>query len=281
MLEQDYYRPETFEEAAELLDNFGKDARVLAGGTDLIINLKEDMIECKHLIDIKSLPEVREISYASNGELTIGGAVTLNEILDCEYIKLNYPIIHDAAKTVANSLVRNRATMVGNICNASPAGDMLSPALVLEGEIETLSKTGGRRRIPLKDFFKGVKKNALNENEMAVKVIFKPMEGKGCYLRKSRIKGHDLAQVGAAGFLRKNGQLTLALGAVAPTPVLFDNLGSFSSKDLKDEEVVNEIINKVVSNVHPISDQRASKEYRIAMVEYLTRSILENLAKEV
>ncbi|MDF2673918.1 MAG: coxM [Clostridiales bacterium] len=280
MLEQEYLRPETLSEAVMLKDKYGKDARILAGGTDLIINLRDNMISCKYIIDIKKVPEMREISYDQNSGLSVGGAVTLNEMMKNEEVKSKYPILVESSKTLANSLLRNRATMLGNICNASPAGDMIPSALVLEGSVEVLSNKGARN-IPLKHFFLGVKKNAIFDNEIAVRIIFPRFDGTGAYLKKSRIKGHDLAQIGVAGMLKNDGKLMLAIAAAAPTPLFFDNLGNFDKRNLGDENIIKNIIEKVMKNIHPISDQRASKEYRIAMAEYLIGEVLQKISKEV
>lgn len=280
MLDQEYLRPETLSEAVMLKDKYGKDARIFAGGTDLIINLRDNMVFCKYIIDIKKIPEMKEISYSEENGLSIGGAVTINEMMENEHVKSKYPILLECGKTLANSLLRNRATMLGNICNASPAGDMIPSALVLEGSVEVLSNDGART-IPLKSFFLGVKKNALLDNEIALRVIFPRSDGIGAYLKKSRIKGHDLAQIGSAGLLKNNGKLMFAIAAAAPTPLLFDSIGDYDKKDLNDENVINNIIKKVMENIHPISDQRASKEYRTAMAEYMIRGVMQKILKEV
>lgn len=280
MLDQEYLRPETLSELIMLKDIYGKDARILAGGTDLIINLKDNMLSCKYIIDIKKIPEMNEINYLDDRGLTVGGAVTLNEMMENEYVKSKYPILVESGKTLANSLLRNRATMLGNICNASPAGDMIPSALVLEGSVDVLSVKGART-IPLKDFFLGVKRNALYDNEIAIRIVFPSPDGTGAYLKKSRIKGHDLAQIGAAGMLKNNGELMIAIAAAAPTPLLINNLGNYDKKDLCDENTVRNLTDKIRENIHPISDQRASKEYRMAMAEYLIRGVLKKISKEV
>lgn len=279
MLEQSYFRVKSLSDAVEILDIYGKEAKVLAGGTDLIINLRENIISCKHLIDIKNIPEMRIIEFSEADGLSIGGAVSLNEIINSKLVQEKYPILVSAAQTLANHQLRNRATMLGNICNASPAGDMLTPSLVLKGVIEAVS-VAGVRQIVMKDFFQGVKKNALKENELAVRISFPPMNGKGKYLRLSRIKGHDLAQIGVAGFLKDDGVISFALGSVAPVPVLIEEFKLEAGK-LLDEKIKAEIIDKVMSKINPIGDQRASREYRLAMAKHLTMQILETLAKEV
>lgn len=280
MLDQEYLRPETLLEAVAFKNEYGKAARILAGGTDLIINLRDNMITCKFIIDIKRIPEANEIKYSEEAGLSIGGAVTLNEMMENEYVKREYPILIECGKTLANSLVRNRATMLGNICNASPAGDMIPSALVLEGSVEAISEDGVRV-IPIKDFFLGVKKNALADNEIAFRVVFPKADGRGAYLKKSRIKGHDLAQIGVAGMLKNNGKLLFSIAAAAPTPLLFDDIGSFDRVDLAQENAINDIVDKIMKNIYPISDQRASKEYRMAMAEYLIRGVMQKISKEV
>jgi len=272
-----YLRPETLNKAVELLDMYGSDGKILAGGTDIIIALKDRTVICKYLIDIKAIQELSNISYTSASGLSIGAAVCLNDIIECPDIKTNYSILAEAAKTLANKLLRNRATLIGNICNSSPGGDMLPAALVLEGSLEVYS-INGKRDIPLKEFFLGVKKNAIKDNEIVTRIIFPPTFGIGCFLKKSRIKGHDLAQISIAAFLKDDGMLKVSLGAVAPTPILIEDFRSYR----KEELVINikEITENIMSKIKPISDVRATKEYRLSMVEYLTSEILRKLGGE-
>lgn len=273
-----YFRPETLDEAVELLDRYGRNIKVLAGGTDLIVALRDRTVVCKYIMDIKAVKELQNISYSGSDGLSIGAAVCLNDIIDSNDIKNNYPILVEAAKTLANSLLRNRATLVGNICNASPGGDMLPPSIVLDGKAEITSKQGSRS-MALREFFTGVKRTALKENELVTRVIFPYVKGKGRYLKKSRIKGHDLAQVSVAAFLKEDGGLKLSIGAAAPTPVVVEGFESYKKVDIQNNK--QEIVKKVLNEIKPISDQRASKEFRTAMIEYLTIQALEELEKEV
>lgn len=271
-----YIRPKTLKQALELFDKYGNQAKILAGGTDLIVALRGNAIHCKYLIDVKEVKELSGISYSEEIGLTIGSSVTLNEIIDCDKIKLLYPILVDAAKTLANGLIRNRATLIGNICNSSPGGDMLPASLVLEGRV-LVSSINGNREIPLKDFFLGVKKNDLKENEIVIKVIYPSVQGAGRFIKKSRIKGHDLSQISVAGYLNKDGSLKLALGAVAPTPILIENFENFKNKDIAKYQ--DKIADSVMNKINPIGDVRATKEYRIAMARYLTCRIVQELGE--
>ncbi|MBU3142984.1 xanthine dehydrogenase family protein subunit M [Clostridium sp. CF012] len=269
-----YLRPETLNEAAKLLDLYGNDGKVLAGGTDIIIALKDRAIICKYLIDIKAIKELSNITYTDSNGLSIGAAVCLNDIIESGDVKTNYSILVEAAKTLANSLLRNRATLIGNICNSSPGGDMLPASLVLEGRVEAYS-VNGKREIPLREFFLGVKKNAIKGNEIVTRIIFPPTVGTGRYLKKSRIKGHDLAQISVGAFLKNDGTLKISLGAVAPTPILIEDFRNYRKEEITNS--IKEITDNIISKIKPISDVRATKEYRITMVEYLTSEILRNL----
>lgn len=275
----DYFKPASLGEAVALLEQYGDEARVLAGGTDIIVNLRDKALQCKYLIDIKAIPEMQELRYSEGEGLVVGGAVTINQLLQAPQVRENYPILIQAGSSLANTLVRNRATFLGNLCNASPAADMAPAALVLGAAVVAVAKTGSRR-IPLAEFFSGVKQNVLQRGEIAAKIAIPAPAGRGIYLKKSRIKGHDLAQVGVAGFLGVDGQLRLALGAVAPVPVLVQDLGPVRDGDLRQEERITAIVDQVLARVKPISDQRASREYRLAMVAYLVRQALAFLGKE-
>ena len=181
-----FLQPSTLGEAAEILDSY-EDVRILAGGTDLIILLKDRVLTCKYVMDIKKIPEMGVFGKSGQG-LEIGGAVILNRILASDLSSGPYSVLREGASALANSLLRNRATMIGNICNASPGGDMLPAALVLDGALEAVSAAGSRL-IPLSAFFTGVKKHVLSRNEMVTKVTFPVKQGKGVYLKKKADQG--------------------------------------------------------------------------------------------
>lgn len=280
MTSLEYFKPNSLEEAISFLAEHGAESSILAGGTDVIVNLRNKTLRCKYLVDIKAVPEMQELEYVPGKGLSIGGAVTVNQLIEAGPVKEHYPVLAQAGKTLGSILVRNRATMLGNLCNASPGADMAPAALVLGGSIVAVSQKG-MRKIPVEDFFVGVKKTVLNKDELAVRIEFPDDTGRGVYLKKARVKGHDLSQVGVAGYLSSKGGLRLALGAVAPRPLLFKDFGSIVIEDLRREEVVTSIVDKVLKNISPISDQRASREYRVAMAEYLVRRVLEIIGEGV
>ena len=246
--------------------------RILAGGTDLIIALKNRDTACEYLMDIKKIPELGQIGMTAQG-LEIGAAATINRMIESGLLTGWYNALLQSGKELANVLLRNRATLAGNICNASPGGDMLTPCLVLGARLETISP-GGSRQIALKDFFTGVKKHVLAPNELVLRTIIPKAGGVSAYRKKKRIRGHDLAQVGVAGSYGADGGLKLAFGAVAPTPLLLD-LGVVEPGRLREKKA--EIIQKAVESTSPISDVRSSKEHRLAMIRYLTGEVIDEL----
>ncbi|HWS29028.1 MAG TPA: xanthine dehydrogenase family protein subunit M [Clostridia bacterium] len=261
----EFLQPTSLAQAMKLLRE-KQDVRFLNGGTDLIILLRARAVDCRYLMDVKRIPELSVFTYTPEG-LSIGAAVTCSQILRAGFLNEEHKLLKEAAVTLANDLLRNRATLAGNICNASPGGDMIPACLVLNASVHTRSPRG-ERIIPLNQFFTGVKKHVLSPGELVVKVTLPNQPGRGVYLKKRRIRGHDLAQVGLAGFYGSDGGLRFAAAAVGPTPVLIADIGSFTPAQLKPAK--EEIVEKVMVRAKPISDVRSSKEYRLAMLRYFT-----------
>lgn len=269
----EFVQPLTLDGAIEFLRD-RPDTRLLAGGTDLIVQMRDRAVKCGCLMDVKRIPELSVFAYAGEW-LEIGGAVTCNQILEADFLEEGHLVLKQAAAALANSLLRNRATLAGNICNASPGGDMIPACLVLDGRVVTVSPSGGRE-ILLRDFFTGVKKHVLAPDEIVVKVLLSRKKGRGIYLKKRRIRGHDLAQVGVCGFYGAHGALSMAFAAVGPTPVLLDSLGAYNPEQLRAEK--ERIVALCGEAVSPISDVRSSKEYRDAMLRYFAGKIIDAFA---
>lgn len=265
----EFLQPTTLQAALDLLQS-KPGARLLAGGTDLIVQLRERAAPCSCVIDVKKIPELSVFGYTDEG-LEIGGAVTCNDILEADFLEEGHQVMKQAAGTLANTLLRNRATVVGNICNASPAGDMIPACLTLGAKLVAASPRGDRE-VPLKAFFTGVKKHVLAGDEIAVKLVLPKKKGRGVYLKKRRTRGHDLAQVGAAGFYGEDGLLTMAFAAVGPTPILLDDLGRFEPDELGRETA--RLVDLFERSARPISDVRSTGAYRLAMVRYFSEQIL-------
>lgn len=276
----DYLRPRTTEELAAALAEHGADAKLFAGGTDLIVLMRDKLVRPKYVIDIKGIEELRELSWNERRGLTIGAAVTLNELIASEVVRGRFGALWKAAGTLADPTIRNRATLVGNICNASPAADTAPALLVLDAEVEVVS-VKGERVIPIQEFFRGVKLTALERGEFvrAVRVPNPPEGAKGDYLKWGRTRGEDLAVVGVAGLAVNSGKklVRIALSSVAPTPLLVPEVEGIFEGGGSVEEQMDKAASVVVEKISPISDVRASKEYRLHMAGVLTKQILKRL----
>lgn len=275
-----FLTPSTTTEAVEFLKE-KSNLRILAGGTDLIIALKDRTVTCDHLMDIKKIPDLHSINVTDAG-LEIGAAVTFNEILDSGLLVDWYEAIAHSASSVANILLRNRATLVGNICHASPGGDTAPSLLVTNAYVKTIAPEdvvpGGGRQVSIRDFFVGVRKHVLKPSEMVTKVIVPKVDGVSAFRKKKRIRGHDLAQVSVAISYAKDGNLDIAFGSAAPTPLLI-KLGSYQVTELKSQK--NKIIEEAVKSASPISDVRSTKEYRVAMLKHMTGEILDEIIEKI
>ena len=263
-----YLRPASVAEAVEILHDHS-DVRVLAGGTDLLVAFR-NAPPCGTVLDIKGIPALNALEMCESG-LSVGAAVTLNRLIDAGAEDDCYQLLKDAALQLGNHLLRNRATLAGNLCTASPVSDMAGACLVLGGFVEAVSREGARR-IPLGDFFTGVKTNALRPNELATKIVLARREGRGLYLKRKRVRGHDLAQVGVTAFRSGDGVLDIALASVAPTPVLFPGVVKAG-----EAPELQKILKTILGGIAPISDVRSSKEYRLGMAEAFIGQAVDRL----
>ncbi len=263
-----YYKPKSGIEIIETLKSFGDDAKILAGGTDLLVYMKQRITAPKVLVDIKAVPDFSKIEIDGAGNLIIGAAVTCNELVDNQYIRNHFPVLAIAAKTIGSYQIRNRATVVGNICNASPAADMAGAFLVLDA-IVIIATEKGNREMPIKEFFVGVKKTSLRQNEFvkSIKVPTHHKDTEASYLKASRIKGHDLGTCNVAMSRSKNGKIKIAIGSCNITPVL---LPDFDSNNI---DMVN-ILTTAMNSIKPIDDLRGSKEYRKHLVQVFIKRLL-------
>ena len=267
----EYLKPDSIKETILILSQYGERARILNGGTDLIVGIRDKILQPEYVVDIKTIPHLNKITYNEQEGLTIGATVTLNEISDSKVVQRNYPILAEACKTVGSYLVRNRATLVGNICNASPAADTAPPLLVLDAKVNIVG-SDGEKTVPLNQFFVGVKKNILKKEEVVISVTVPPLRDKwaGVYLKQGRRKDIDLATVGVAVVCVRD-EIRIALGAVAPIPVRVFKAEELLRGKIIDESLLEETAKSALAEVSPISDIRSSKEYRKEIVKVLIR----------
>ncbi len=276
-----YYKPDSLEKALTYLDE-NSGTRILAGGTDLMILLRRNVEVCDHLLDIKGIPEVNKMSHTSDEGLFIGAGITVNEICEDDEIRKKYPALSEAADNLASYQIRNRATLVGNICNASPGADLAAPLLVYDAKVH-IASAEGNRVVGINEFFTGVKKTVLKDNEIVIGVSIPDVEPEdtSVYLRKSRIKGHDLCNVGLALRLTPEKKLLMAIAAVATTPLRLTELEkAVEGKELT-PELADWIAEEIKKYMNPRPNSvRSSAEYRYHIAGVLVKRGLNKLIEK-
>lgn len=272
-----YLKPRTLEEALEALQ--GEGARAFAGGTDLLVEMRDGERQPDTLVDIKALDELKALSIDPEKGASIGACVPLNVLVDNAQVRRHLPVLSEAAFSIATYQLRNRATVGGNICNASPAADMAPPLYIL-GAVLVIAGPAGERRLPISEFLTGVKRTDLKRGELLLRVEIPSIpQAKTAFLKKQRIKGHDLALINVAGLADKQaGIFRICVGACAATPVLLADTDSLY-KDLKDVEGSAERLAERLAElsdraIFPIDDVRSSKEYRRDMVRVFIKRLV-------
>jgi carbon-monoxide dehydrogenase medium subunit len=275
----EYARARSVKQGCKLLAKAGGEGAVLAGGTDLLVNLRNGRASAKLLVDLKSVKSLDRLTVSPKNGAWIGASVPLNEIALHRGLRSRYPGLAEAAWTVGSYPIRNRATLVGNLCNASPAADTAPPLLVLDAVLE-VSSPRGERTVPVRDLFLGVKRTSLAKDEVVTAVRVPPVSAatRTAFLKQQRVRGHDLAILNVAGLYdTESGSLRVAVGSCAVTPVLLPPLPEPVRTDAGIDDLaraLNEIAQRTVS---PISDVRASAEYRRALLPVLLRRLVETL----
>ncbi len=268
-IDYEFTKPKNINETLEVLDKFGKKAMPLAGGTDLIINLQESGIAPEMIIDIKGLKELTKLELTKS-KLFVGALVTFSMLIESDIIKKKFPLIWEAAGNVASVPIRNRATMVGNICSCVPCMDS-APALLVYGADVLVRSKNGERRIPVEEWFVGPRKTSLKENELVVGLeIDLPKSKNGTsYLKLKRYGGEDLAQACVGIIALAKNEYRIAYGSVGPRPTRAKKIEALLNGKVLNDKLINAAVKLVGSEISPITDIRASKEYRAHICEVM------------
>jgi CO/xanthine dehydrogenase FAD-binding subunit len=282
MKEIDFVTPSSLNEAVALLSDKGDRARPLAGGTDLIVQVREHRRDIDVMVDIKRIPELNEMSFDPAKGLAIGASVPCYRIYDDKQIARLYPGLVDAAALIGGIQIQSRASLGGNLCNASPAGDSI-PALIALEAVCDIAGPSGTRQVPVESFCTAPGRTVLARGELLVRVRFpapKPRSG-AAYLRFIPRNEMDIAVVGAGVSVtldetkKKCTAARIALAAVAPTPLLVTEAG----KALVDGALTDDLLAKAASlaqaAARPISDMRGDAEYRKHLVGVLVKRALK------
>jgi carbon-monoxide dehydrogenase medium subunit len=271
----EYFEPGTLAEAVALLGQHRGRAQALAGGTDLLVELKEQLRRADCVVNIKKIPGIGTLSFDARTGLRIGALVTAREIELSDAVLRHYVSLAQAARELGSIQVRNRATIVGNVCRASPSADTLPP-LIADGAEVVIEGRAGRRSLPLEDFFTGPGKTVLAPDELVTELRVPapaPRTGK-VYIKHGRRKAMELATVGVAVSL-SDSDLRIVLGAVAPTPIRARRAEEILRGKKIDDAAIERAAQAAVKEARPISNVRASAAYRREMVGVLTRRALQ------
>ncbi len=271
----EYFEPKTVQEAVGLLVKYKRAAKLLAGGTDLMLGMKEGFVKPRYLINLKTIKGLDKIAYSKKGGISIGSLTTWTAILSSGAILEHYPILREAASLIGGYQIRNRGTIGGNICHASPSADS-APALMIYGAQCVVSGPRRERVIPIEEIFSGVQKTSLKPGEILTGFRIPPPDpqSKGCYLKFSPRKAMDLPIVGVGALVRaSNGtfeEVKIALGAMAPTPIRARRAERFLVGKPVSDPSIRQAAEEAVNESKPITDLRASREYRLGLVRELT-----------
>ena len=275
-----YEAPETLEAAVALLAGANGRSRVFAGGTDVIVQMQSDLIEPELLVDIKKIPEVRRIT-AEKGGFRVGAAVTCMELTEHAAFCKAWPGVIDGVKLIGSIQVKGRATMGGNLCNASPAADSVPP-LVASSVIATIAGPKGVRHAPVEKIPTGPGKTSLATGEIVTSFLFppRPRHSGGAYQRFTPRTEMDIAVVGVGVNLSLDDRgvctaARISLGAVAPTVLLVDEAARTLIGTRVDEAALEKLAKAASAACRPIDDKRGTKEYRIKVTGVLARRVAQ------
>ncbi len=271
--------PGSVDDCLKLLAERGPEAKLLAGGTDLLPQLKNGLLKPGRVIDLSGVARLRTLEAAPGRSARVGAAVTARQLERDPAMRRRYASLSESGALVGSVQVRNLATLGGNLCNAAPSADMAPPLLALEAEAVIVGPKG-ERKVPIASFFQGVHRTVLGPDELLVELIVPdpgPRSG-GTYVRHTPRRELDIAVVGVASQLTlSNGvcaKARIALASVAPTPVR----ATAAERSLEGQALTPERIARAadlaVDAARPISDQRGSAEYRLHLVRVLTRRTL-------
>jgi aerobic carbon-monoxide dehydrogenase medium subunit len=276
----DYFEPQTLDEAVAMLGRYNGTANVLAGGTDLLVEIKEQIRKPDHVVNIKKIPGMDRLCFDPAAGLKFGALVTAREIELSPDVRRDYRGLAQAASEVGSIQVRNRATIVGNICRASPSADTLPP-LIADGAVVTVFGPTGERRVALEDFFLGPGKTVLRPDEIVtgVNVPTVAPHSAGIYIKHGRRKAMELATVGVAVSLTLDAavcrRIRIVLGAVAPTPIRAKQAEAVVEGQVLEEALIEAAAQAAMEESRPISNIRGSAAYRREMVRVLTARAIQ------
>lgn len=271
-------QPRSLAEALEMKKSYGERAKVLAGGTDFLVLLKDQKLKAEVVMSLRGIRELNFIRHEEGKGVTLGALATHGAVAASPIIRQRFPDLAEACVQVGAVQVQNLGTVGGNLCNASPAADAAPPLLLMDASL-ILASARGERRISIHDFFQGPRRTVLQADEILKEIFIPQIPGRrgATYLKLGRRKAMEIAIVGIGVAIHLNGSdqvvsdCRIALGSVAPTPLR----ARHGEEILRNQEIRDELIEEAAEvaaeEASPISDVRASREYRLDMIRVLCR----------
>jgi carbon-monoxide dehydrogenase medium subunit len=280
-----YLEPASMDEAVRILAEHENSARVIAGGTDLVRQLQEKSLVLDYLVSLELIPLLDRMRYTEAKGLSIGTLVPIRELERSEKFDQGYVALSQAAQSLGSRAIRNVATIGGNLCNAAPCADTAPPLIGLSAKV-TIAGTKGNRALPLEEFFRGPGQTVLGAGDVLVEIQVPPSApgARSAYLKHTR-SPIDLAVVGVAVVLTTKGDRVcndarIVLGSVAPTPIRARRAEDLLRGEKLSPSLVARCASMAASEAKPISDVRATAEYRMEIISVLVRRALEQVIQE-
>ncbi len=275
-----YHRPDALEEVLSLLEAHGEEARIMGGGVGLLAFMKERLMSPTHVIDIRGVQELREMKYSSGEGLSIGASVTLAEVARSDVVKQHYTALHEAVSGAADPMIRGRATLVGNLCEAIPWVDSPPALIALGGAVEVSGAGRMGRKVELDSFIRGPVDIDLRPDELVTRVILPtaPPSRRSTFQKFSAGSEFSIASLAASVVLGRKREVRLVYGAVASTPLRSREAERVMAEGGEVSEAMISRVAQVASqSIECVSDVLASAEYRRHLVEVLTAKALRRV----
>lgn len=279
-----YFSPATVEEAASLLAQHSEQAKILAGGTDLLVMMKDKAIAPKYLINLKNIPGLEGIRLDGGNVLKIGALTSITSIKESDIVRKKFTSLWEAAESFGTTQVRNMATLGGNICRSSPSADMIPPLLAHDASVILVGQDGERDE-SLERFFTGPGKNIL-KNEILTEIRVKLQDGPcGDAFTKLGRSSEDLAKINCAVKIVMRGRVCedigIAFGAVAPTPIRARKTEAIIKGKEVDDDLIEKTAQNITEDISPITDLRSNIAYRKEVSKVLVKRLIQKSISRV